>query len=348
MRRLSLSTTILALALACAAIALWSLLSGPASIGWHELGLALLGEAGEGVVDPRLILWELRLPRTLLTFIVGASLAVSGAVMQGLFRNPLADPSIIGVTSGASLGASLAIVFGSGLSGGIGGFAVWSGLSVVAFGAFLGGMLASWLVFGLATRSSGTSVTTMLLAGIAITALAGAVSSGLDCFVDDGMLRRMSLWQMGGLDGANWSRVGLAAVVLLPISLFLLRYAKALNALLLGESEARHLGISVDRVRRQLVVLVALAVAASVALAGVIAFVGLVVPHMLRLITGPDHRRLLPATIFGGGGLLLLADTLARLVVSPAEMPTGIVTALIGAPVFVSMLRSATRDGGMA
>ena len=322
------------LAALAAAATLASLLTGPAHVSLADLFAAADSVA---VIDPRLVVWELRMPRTVLTFVVGAVLAVSGAVMQGLFRNPLADPSIIGVTSGASLGASVAIVFGAS----IGGYAQWAGLSVVALGAFAGGLAASALVYALATRASGTSVMTMLLAGIAITALAGAINSTLDYFVDDDMLRRMSLWQMGGLDGANWARVGFAAVVLLPMLLVLPAHARTLNAFLLGESEARHLGIAVDAVKRRLVVLVALSVAASVALAGVIAFVGLVVPHMLRLWVGPDHRRLLPACILGGGSLLLIADTLARMLVSPAEMPTGIVTALLGAPVFVWMLRSA-------
>ncbi len=334
--RTSLPLSLSLLAGMCVCAALSSLLTGPASISLMDVLATAQGKPAQGI-DPGLVLWELRAPRTLLTFLVGAVLAVSGAVMQGLFRNPLADPSIIGVTSGASLGASLAIVFGASL----GGYAQWSGLSVVALGAFIGGLAASALVYGLATRRSGTSVMTMLLAGIAITALAGAINSTLDYFVDDDMLRRMSLWQMGGLDGANWARVGFGALVLLPMLLILPAHARMLNAFLLGESEARHLGIAVDAVKRRLVVLVALSVATSVALAGVIAFVGLVVPHMLRLWLGPDHRRLLPATLLGGGGLLLIADTLARVLVSPAEMPTGIVTALLGAPVFVWMLRSA-------
>ncbi|ORE85842.1 hemin ABC transporter permease [Oceanococcus atlanticus] len=333
-RSAPLALGVLALASALAAIA--SLLTGPAGISPGDVLAALAGRATSGP-DPVVVLWELRAPRTALTFVVGAVLALSGAVMQGLFRNPLADPSIIGVTSGASLGASLAIVFGASA----GAYAQWLGLSVVAAGAFAGGLAASALVYMLATRSTGTSVMTMLLAGIAITALAGAINSTLDYFVDDDMLRRMSLWQMGGLDGANWARVGFAAVLLLPLMLVLPLHAQTLNAFLLGESEARHLGVAVEQVKRRLVILVALSVAASVALAGVIAFVGLVVPHMLRLWVGPDHRRLLPATLLGGGVLLLVADTLARVLVSPAEMPTGIVTALLGAPVFVWMLRNA-------
>lgn len=321
------------LLLACGGLFLLSLASGPVAIGpW-----AMLQSLGPGSAEAQtnMIVWQLRLPRSLLTLLVGGSLALSGAVMQGLFRNPLADPSIIGVTSGASLGASFAIALGSGYLG----WAWLPGLSLTMLGAFVGGLAASALVFGLARRATGASVSTMLLTGIAITALAGAVSSGLEYFVDDSLLRRISLWRMGGLDGADWPRVGLAAAVLLPLSVLLLPKATALNVLLLGESEARHLGIPVDRLQRQLVIWVALLVATAVALAGVIAFVGLVVPHMLRLLLGPDHRRLLPASFLGGACLLLLADSAARVLVAPAELPTGILTALIGAPLFVWILR---------
>ncbi|MGJ8670799.1 MAG: FecCD family ABC transporter permease [Oceanococcus sp.] len=314
----------------------WNLLTGPFDLRWAEL-LALLQDpsAYSGDSSSVVVFLQLRLPRSVLTLLVGAALAVSGAVMQGLFRNALADPSIIGVTSGASLGASLAIAFGG---GGVAATAL-SGLSVITLGAFIGGLLASYLVFGLARRAGGSAVSTMLLLGIAVTAMAGAVSSGLEYFVDDTMLRRMSLWRMGGLDGANWSRVLLGLALLLPFSLLLLPKATALNILLLGDSEARHLGIAVQRLQRQLIVWVALLVATSVAVAGVIGFVGLVVPHMLRLLLGPDHRRLLPASLLGGACLLLVADALARTLLSPSEIPTGVVTAIIGAPVFVWILR---------
>jgi len=281
----------------------------------------------------RTVVIDIRLPRVLLAWLVGAGLALSGAAMQGLFRNPLADPSIVGVTSGASLGASVALVVG-GVSAG-----QFGGLSLLVLGAFLGGVLAVALVYRLATSSSGTSVATMLLVGIAITAVAAAGNSLLAYFSDDETLRRISLWNMGGLDAANAVRVGVAALVILPAMLAILRYGRSLDILLLGESEARHLGVDVQRLKWVLVLWVAVTVATAVALAGVIGFVGLIVPHLLRLLMGPRHAGLFPCCIFAGGALLLLADSLARTLVSPAELPVGVLTALLGAPLFVSLLR---------
>lgn len=279
-----------------------------------------------------LIVQHIRLPRAVLTALVGALLAICGAAMQGLFRNPLADPSLIGVTAGASAGASLMIVFGGALAG-------FAGLSLVSVGAFAGGVVAVALVYRLATGPTGTSVATMLLAGIAITALAGSLSSLLEFYASNEMLRRISLWRMGGLDGANWVRVAIITTISVVVLAVLPTQARALNALLLGESEARHLGVAVDKVKRRLVLLAAAGVGVSVAVAGAIAFVGLVVPHIVRMIIGPDHRWLLPASALAGAVLLLWADTLARIVVAPTELPVGLLTALLGAPFFISLLR---------
>lgn len=294
--------------------------------------VAALG--GRGAASPQavLIVTGIRLPRALLTAGVGAILAVSGAALQGLFRNPLADPSLIGVTAGASAGASLGIVFGGSALAGLG------GLGVVSISAFLGGAGAVALVYGLARRPGGVSVPTMLLAGIAISALAGALTSLLAFFASDEMLRRISLWQMGSLQGADGRRLLVLAVAGLPVLAGLPLMASALNALLLGESEARHLGFAVARIRAALIALVALGVGVSVALAGAIAFVGLVVPHMVRGVIGPDHRGVLPASALAGALLLLAADILARVVLAPAELPVGLITALIGAPFFIALL----------
>jgi len=289
---------------------------------------------GLGTPDTRLalIVDYIRLPRALLTALVGALLAICGAAMQGLFRNPLADPSLIGVTAGASAGASLVIVFAGTLTG-------LAGLSLVSLGAFAGGTVAVMLVYRLATGPAGTSVATMLLAGIAIGAIAGSLTSLLEFYADNDMLRRISLWRMGGLDGANWPRVAVVASVALIVFTVVPAQARALNALLLGESEARHLGVAVDAVKRRLVLIVAAGVGVSVAVAGAIAFVGLVVPHIVRLLIGPDHRWLLPASALAGAILLLVADTLARIVIAPTELPVGLLTALLGAPFFISLLR---------
>ena len=293
--------------------------------------LAPLGDAEPSQAS--LIIAHIRLPRVLLAALMGAVLAMSGAAMQGLFRNPLADPSLIGVTAGASLGAALVIVMGGGLLQG------YTALTLVSAGAFAGGAVAVVFVYRLATSPSGTSVATMLLAGIAITALAGALGSLLEFRADNDMLRRISLWKMGGMDGANYPRLLLGALVSGALLVALPRYAAPLNALLLGESEARHLGIDVDRAKFALITWVALGVGTSVALVGTIAFVGLVVPHIVRLLLGPDHRVLLPASALAGAILLVVADTLSRTLIAPTEMPVGIITAILGVPFFISLLR---------
>jgi iron complex transport system permease protein len=283
-----------------------------------------------------LVIQQIRLPRALLAALVGALLGICGATTQGLFRNPLADPSLIGVTAGAAAGAALMIFFASNLSSLEGLF----GIGLISMGAFVSGIITVLLVYSLASNQNGTSVATMLLAGIAITAIAGGLTSLVEFFADNEMLRRISLWRMGGLEGANYQRVAVAAGFAFSICLILPRFSNALNALLLGESEARHLGVSVQRTKIMLIVLVAAGVATSVALAGTITFVGLVVPHIIRLMIGPDHRYLLPMSALGGAILLLLADTLARAAFAPIELPVGLVTAMLGAPFFISLLRN--------
>ncbi len=288
---------------------------------------------GSGSPQANLIIGELRLPRALLAAQVGALLAICGTATQGLFRNPLADPSLIGVTAGAAAGASAVIVLLDQLQ-----WSLW-GLSLVSLGAFAGGVLVVILVYRLASGPAGTSVSTMLLAGMALTFLAGAFTNLLEFVADNDMLRRISLWRMGGLDGADYGRVGMLALVCAAILSVLFKQRNALNALLLGESEARHLGVDVRQLQRLVIACVALGVGTSVALAGTIAFVGLVVPHMVRMLTGPDHRYVLPLSACMGAVLLVLADALARTVIAPTELPVGLVTAFIGAPVFISLLR---------
>ena len=319
-------------------VALLSLTVGTVSISWVEALRAVVGSSSTTQIDT--ILFDIRLPRILLAIFVGAVLATTGAVMQGLFRNPLADPSLIGVSSGASVGASLMIVTAGGfIQGG-----ALVGISLVSIGAFVGGFTATLLVYRLATSGMGTSVTTMLLAGIAIGALAGALNSLLSYFSDNDMLRQISLWQMGNLSGASWLKVSIMGVVAILLMGLFPRDSRALNALLLGESEARHLGINVQRVKRRLIVLTALGVGVSVAVAGLVGFVGLIMPHIIRLMIGPDHRWLIPASGLAGAILLVVADSLARVVVIPAELPTGILTAILGAPFFVALLLQQRKD----
>ncbi len=281
----------------------------------------------------QMIIQSIRLPRMILSFLIGAVLAVCGAVLQGLFRNSLADPSLIGVSAGASAGASFVIVFGALLFP----YSVL-GISAVSIGAFAGGLAAAWTVYRLASSPEGTSVATMLLAGIAISALAGALNQLFSFLADNDMLRRISLWQMGSLETADWRQIAYCVVVFSILMVVLPRESKALNAMLLGESEARHLGIGVEWLKRRLIIYTSLGVGVAVSVAGIIAFVGLVVPHLIRLLIGPDHRHLLPASALLGGILLVSSDAVSRVVVAPSELPIGVVTAVLGVPFFISIL----------
>lgn len=302
----------------------------------------LLHGGGEGLPQAgfardALVILNIRLPRTLLGLLVGAGLAVSGALMQGLFRNPLADPALVGVSAGAGLAAASVIVLGDRLRAALG-LAGSMPYAVLPVAAFLGGLAATLGLYAVASRGGRTSVATLLLAGIALAALAGALTGLLVYASDDRQLRDLTFWSLGSLGGATWTKVAASAPAILPILLLVPLLGRGLNALVLGEAEAFHLGIAVERLKRCVILLVAVAVGAGVAAAGVIGFVGLVVPHALRLVIGPEHRRLLPACALLGGSLLVLADVAARLVVAPAELPIGIVTALVGAPVFLWLL----------
>ncbi|PZP21510.1 MAG: ABC transporter permease [Pseudomonas kuykendallii] len=321
-------------------LAIWlSLALGPVSLPLLDTLRAALRMMGlpvsaPGLEQAELILGQIRLPRTLLGLAVGAVLALSGVAMQGLFRNPLADPGLVGVSSGAALGAAVAIVAGASLGGVPAAFEPY----LLSFCAFAGGLGVTALVYRLGRHDGQTSVATMLLAGIALTALAGAAIGLFTYMADDSTLRSLTFWNMGSLNGASYARLWPLLIVALAVSLWLPRRARALNALLLGESEARHLGFEVERLKRELVFCTALGVGAAVAAAGLIGFIGLVVPHLVRLIVGPDHRILLPASALAGASLLLLADLVARLALAPAELPIGIVTAMIGAPFFLYLL----------
>lgn len=282
-----------------------------------------------------LIILNIRLPRLLLGFMVGAALAVSGALMQGLFRNPLADPGLVGVSAGAGLAAAVMIVLGDRyLSGFIGKLP----FAALPLAAFLGGLVSTLLLYAIATREGRTSISTMLLAGVALGALAGAATGLLSYISDDRQLRDLTFWSLGSLGGATWTKVFAIAPIILPLLVAVPLLARGLNALALGEAEAFYLGLPVQRIKGLAILLVALAVGASVAAAGVIGFIGIVVPHLLRLLVGSDHRLLLPLSAMAGGALLIGADMIARLVVAPAELPIGIITAAIGAPFFLWLL----------
>lgn len=290
-----------------------------------------------GELDPgaEIILFDIRMPRLALGLLVGAALAVSGAVMQGLFRNPLADPGIVGVSAGAGLGAICAIVLGAAMPLIV---VDWIGNYLVPICAFLGGWISTLLLYKVSTRRGRTSVATMLLAGIALAALTGALSGILVYIADDRQLRDLTFWGLGSLAGANWTKVFVSAPLIMLAFLAAPFLARGLNGLALGEAAAAHMGVGVERLKSGAILIVASATGAAVAVSGGIGFVGIVIPHLLRISVGPDHRTLLPNAALLGASLLVLADCISRTVIAPAELPIGIVTAVLGAPVFLWIL----------
>jgi iron complex transport system permease protein len=282
-----------------------------------------------------IIIYDIRLPRVIMGMLIGAALAVSGAVMQGLFRNPLADPGLVGVSAGSSLGAVSVIVLGATV---LAPLTALLGIFTLPLAAFSGGLATTLVLYRISTRQGRTSVATMLLAGIALAALAMALTGILIFLADDRQLRDLTFWGLGSLAGATWQKIGaIGPIIVLALAAtpFL---ARGLNALALGEATASHLGVPVQRLKYIAILSVAAAVGASVAVSGGIGFVGIVVPHLLRLLIGPDNRYLLPASALLGACMLLLADAVSRTIVSPAELPIGIVTAVVGAPFFLWIL----------
>lgn len=296
---------------------------------WH-------GAADPDIRADRIVLLRIRGPRIVMSGLTGAALAVAGAVMQGLFRNPLADPGLIGVSSGAALATASMIVLG-------GPWLVsdaWSVWAIPAAG-MCGSFVAAYLLYLFATRGGVTSVSTILLAGVALGAFSGALTGILIFRANDTALRDLTFWTMGSFAGATWSRIGLLCPFLCVAAAVTARLATALNALLLGESDARLIGYPVERIKRLAMVAVACAVGPTVSFVGAIGFVGVIVPHLVRLVTGPDHRLVLPGSALLGATLMIVADTLARVIAIPADVPVGIVTAVLGTPVFVWLLASA-------
>jgi len=318
--------------------------AGSGALALPRLGIAYRSPFAFPIDDVhRRIVVLVRLPRILLAALVGFALAAAGTVMQGLFRNPMADPSIIGVSSGAAVGAVAFIVFPVTRAMAVTlpllgtvtlGVSYGTGVSLFAF---TGALCAAFGVYAIATRGGQTPVATLLLAGVAVQTFLGAVISYLQLQAGES-LRRIVAWLMGHLSGATWSEVAVTAVVVPPLFLVVFVYARELNVLLLGETDARGLGVEVERTKRVLLAASALITAAGVAFAGVIGFVGLIVPHMLRLVVGPDHRVLLPTAALAGGSFLVAADTIAR--AGATELPVGIVTAAVGAPFFIYLLAS--------
>ncbi|MFC0632739.1 FecCD family ABC transporter permease [Brevundimonas balnearis] len=326
------------LAVAVLVVLVLALGQGAVAIPPLEIGALLLRRLGLPVAaDPlaQAVFEQVRAPRVMLAFAAGAALAVSGAAAQGVFRNPLADPGLIGVSSGAALAAVAVIVLGPALFGELSPAIRAAALPVAAF---LGGLAATAVVY-VAARSEGRLVvSTMLLTGVATGALAGAGIGWLTFLSDEQQLRMLAFWTLGSAGAATWL-TALPTLALTGLSVAaLVRLGPALNAMALGETEARALGVDPTRLTRTTAAFAALAVAAATAACGVIGFVGLVAPHLVRLVLGPDHRVLLPASALLGGGLLVAADTLARVAVAPTELPLGVVTALIGGPFFFWLL----------
>jgi len=298
----------------------------------HRLGLDLLPLPSHAQGDAAL--WEVRFPRVVLAVVVGAGLGCAGAVMQGVFGNPLAEPAVIGVSSGAAVGAFSVIALG------LVGFGSWT----TAVAAFVGGLLTTWAVYALSRDSGRTEMVTLILTGIAVNAVAGALIGLLTYAADDDARTAMAFWNLGSLNRATWPAVAAAAPCVALGVAVALRHRRALDLLALGERQARHLGVDVERTRRVLVVAAALLTAAAVAFAGIIAFVGLVVPHLVRLAVGPAHRLVVPGSVLGGAAVLVLADLLARTAVAYQELPLGVLTAAVGGPFFFWLLRR-TRVG---
>ena len=306
---------------------------------WRIASALVTGGDLESV--PERVFVAIRLPRALLAVLTGAGLGAAGAAMQGLFRNPLADPGLMGVTAGASLAAALMIV----VVGALGQVSGALGLLLLPGAAFVGALGATSLIWGFAQRAGAVRLTTLLLAGIAVNAVAFAGVGFLTFIASDAQLRELTSWNLGSLNGASWGGVAASAPFVLLCVLGLPRLAKALNALALGEEDAGYLGVDVERTKRLVLVLVSLGTGATVAFTGAIGFIGLVVPHLVRLAIGPDHRTLLPGSALLGAIVLTLADTVGRVAVAPSELPVGVVTALLGAPFFLWLLRAARRVG---
>jgi iron complex transport system permease protein len=339
LRRPSAGLAALILTVIAVVVALVSLGTGAVDLSAGRVASVLWawfsGDAQTLAGRDALVILNIRMPRLIVGAMVGSALAIAGALMQGLFRNPLADPGLVGVSAGAGLAAAATIVLGDRLLAGVIGKLPFAALPA---GAFLGGLLTTTLLYVIATREGRTSVATMLLAGVALGALAGAMTGFLAYLSDDRQLRDLTFWSLGSLGGATWTKVWAIAPVVFPLVVAVGFLARGLDALSLGEAEAFHLGVPVQRLKIAIVVLTALAVGASVAAAGLIGFIGIVVPHVLRLVIGPGHRALLPLAALGGATLLVAADTVARVIVAPAELPIGIVTAAIGAPFFLWLL----------
>ncbi|MEM9025384.1 MAG: iron ABC transporter permease [Verrucomicrobiota bacterium] len=331
---------LLGLAIALPICAIYALIIGPMDLSVGQIlsifSRGLLWSEIEVSKAASVVIWEIRLPRVFLSSLVGCGLAMAGCAMQGVFRNPLADPGIIGVSGGGAIGAITMIVIG----GRILSHEVLDSVSLylVPISAMIGAILMTFLIYQLSQKRGNVDMMTMLLVGIAINALTGAFIGYLTFISDDQELRTLTFWNLGSLGRANWELIIPALIFIIPPIFLLPRYSNSLNALLLSETDARYLGVDTARTKRILIALSAALVGVTVALCGGIGFIALVAPHMIRSAIGPDHRFLMPCSSILGAILLTLGDVGSRTLAAPAELPIGILTSLIGAPVFLYIL----------
>lgn len=319
-------------------LAVTSIVSGFYTITLDNLGLLIRSLFDDNIqTDPtdRYIFYQVRLPRTIMGMIMGCGLAISGASLQGMFKNPLATPGIIGITAGSALFAAISIVLGGTIKAFLPEYVHYMLLSI---SAFIGALLVMFLVYNISFKDGKTHVVIMLLAGVAISALAEAITGYLTFISDDEQLRDLTFWRLGSLGAANWNKVIILAIVTGISCFFLLKNGKALNAMMLGEENAQHLGINIKRHHSSIIWFSSLIVGTSVAFAGTIGFVGLIVPYILRLLIRSDHRIILPLSALYGGVLLLAADIFSRTAIAPVEIPIGVITATLGAPIFIIIL----------
>ncbi len=319
-------------------LAVWSLNTGVYDFGgksaFEVLGKVMKGDSTLSLSD-KYVVWDVRAARIIMAILIGSMLSVSGTSLQGLFRNPLATGDLIGLTAGATLMAAITIVLG-------GYFREYLPevvqFSLVGIAAFIGSLLAMLLVYRISTSGGKTNVVMMLLTGVAISAIGFSIVGFLIYISKDEQLRDLTFWNMGSLAAATWTKNIILTVILILSYSILLRKGKALNAMMLGEKDAQHLGINVEKLKKQIVIIVSLMVGSCVAFSGTIGFVGLIVPYILRLLFKSNYNYILPLSAILGSVLLLAADTISRSIVQPSELPIGILTAMMGAPIFIAIL----------
>lgn len=342
MRRLKTLILFSLLAVALVVLLIVSASSGQLHVPAGEVFSSLLNKLGLGGspvtshANGEAALWQIRFPRVVLTMLVGAALATGGALMQGVFGNPLADPGVVGVSSGAAAAACTAMVFGWAF------FGNWT----VAIFAFGGGLVVTLLVYAISRSNGRTEVVTLVLTGVAVNAVCGAIIALMTFLGDQQSREQIVFWQLGSMNGTRWDYVAVVAPIVIVGIVLVMFLTRKLDLLSLGERSARHLGVDVERLRIGSIILVAFLTAAAVAFAGIISFVGLVVPHIIRMIVGPGHRVLIPASALGGAVLLSGADLIARTAVPFADLPIGMLTALVGGPFFFWLIRKTRKSSG--